>query len=156
MDPRNLLGLMKISGLQLLIVPVLLWCAPARSQSGAAVQQILAHHPVEDVNEMQELTHYKYMAELFYYSASFLIEENGAVRAATEEEIAAIDLHVYDGVRLEAMRTGVHDPVLNEHVILLPKNECEQLLLGRLSHADRDAFMAWKATLQSGSQKTHP
>ncbi len=124
-------------------------------QSEAALQRLLAHHTEEQVDLMRTEAHYRYMGELLFYAESFRIEEDGALRSATEEEIAAIDLHAYDGVRVEDQRIGVHDPVLNKHVVLLPRTEFEQLVIQRLSLADRAAYMEYRSnTLRSPSTKT--
>jgi hypothetical protein len=139
-----------------LVVALAGWYGPASCQSQAALDQLLAHHAAADVAVMQNEAHFRYEGELLFYAESFLIEENGLQRAATEAEIATIDLHAYDGVRLEGMRTGVHDPLLDKHVVLLSKLEFEQVVLGRLSHADRDAYLAYKdRVLVRPPLKTH-
>lgn len=155
-DHLNLLTLMMEYRL---IGFVLMVCAIPLSgfgQSEAALQRLLAHRTEEQVELMRVEAHYRYVGELFYYAGSFLIEESGALRSATEEEIAAIDLHAYDGVRLEEQRTGVYDHVLNKHVVLLPRTEFEQLLIERLSQADRAAYMEYRSkALHSPTTKTH-
>ncbi len=88
--------------------------------------------------------HYRYAGELLFYGASFLIEENGVERAPTEEEIAGIDLHVYDAIRMVDSRTGVHDPLIDKHVILLGREEFEHLVIVHLSEADRADYQAHK------------
>ena len=152
---HNLLNIMRIACYLML---ALFWAAPSGSalaQSPAALGQLLAHHSEAEVAQMRQQAHFRYEGELLFYAASFLIEEDGLERPATEAEIAAIDLHVYDGIRMEAQRTGAHDPLIDKHIILLGRNEFERLVLGSLDMADREAFMANKnAVLEQPASKT--
>ena len=152
---HNLLNLMRIP---CFLVLVLFWAAlsgSVRAQSPAALGQLLAHHALEDVEQMRQQAHFRYEGELLFYAASFLIEEGGLERVATEEEIATIDLHAYDGIRMEAQRTGAHDPLIDKHIILLGRNEFERLVLRELDVADREAFRAYKsALLEQPASKT--
>lgn len=93
---------------------------------------------------MRRDAHYRYEGELFFYSASFLVEEAGEERAATEEEISAIDLHAYDAIRMEGQRVGAHDPRIDKHIILLSRGEFVRLMIERLSEADRAAYLAYR------------
>lgn len=117
---------------------------PTWAQGRAALDQLIAHHSEAEVDQMRQNAHYRYEGELLFYSASFLVEENGVERAATQEEIAGIDLHAYDGIRMNDQRTGVHDPLIDEHIVLLGRGEFEHLVLDRLSQADRDDYLAYK------------
>ncbi len=152
---RNLLGLMRIPGY---FTPVLFWAALTGSslaQSPAALGQLLAHHSEEDVEQMRQQAHFRYVGEWLFYAASFLVEEDGVERAGTEAEIATIDLHAYDGIRMEAQRTGAHDPLIDKHIILLGRSEFERLVLRELDVADRAAFLAYKsAMLEQPASKT--
>lgn len=96
---------------------------------------------------MRQYAHYRYEGELLFYAASFLVEEDGVERIPTEEEIAAIDLHSYDAIRMEDQRTGVHDPLIDRHVILLSRTEFEHLVRDRLSESDRAAYLAYKEAI---------
>jgi hypothetical protein len=115
------------------------------AQSQAALDCLVAHRTAGVVEQMRVEAHHRYMGELFFYSASFMVEESGVLRQPTEEEIAAIDLHVYDGIRLDGVRIGVQDPVLNAHIVLLSRSEFEGALLESLSHEDRAAYLDAKA-----------
>lgn len=119
--------------------------SPIFSQSRAAFEQLLARHTEDEVRMMREEVHYRYVGELLYFSGSFLVEEElGELRAATETEIATIDLSMHESLRLPDERVGVHDPLINKHVVLLSRDEFEQLVLGQLSEADRAAYLAAK------------
>jgi len=129
---------------------------PAWAQGRAALDQVLAHHTEAEVDQMRRDAHYRYEGELLFYSASFLIEEGGEERAATEEEIGAIDLHAYDAIRAEDQRVGVHDPRIDEHVILLSRREFVRLMVDRLSEADRAAYSAYRGSvLVQPASKAH-
>lgn len=117
---------------------------PVRAQGRAALDQLLAHHSEAEVEQMRQDAHYRFEGELLFYSASFLVDENGEERAATQEEIADIDLHAYDGIRMQDQRTGVHDPLIDKHIVLLGRGEFEHLVLDRLEPADREAYVAYK------------
>lgn len=152
---RNLLNLMWIPCSMMLALLLAAVPGSARAQSPAAMGQLLAHHPAEEVEEMRQQARFRYEGELLFYSTSFLVEEGGSERAATEEEIATIDLHAYDGIRMEEQRTGVHDPLLNKHVILLGRSEFERLVLRSLEMVDREAFLAYKrGILEQPATKT--
>ena len=119
-------------------------CAPAWAQVRAALEQLRAHHTEAELDQMMQQGHYRYTGELLFYSSSFLVEENGVERAATEDEILGIDLHAYDGIRMVDQRTGAQDPLIDKHIILLSRNEFEALVLDRLDVADSLAYMANK------------
>jgi hypothetical protein len=141
---RNLLNLMRMPLFTMLVVLSAMALRPAYAQSPAALGQLLAHHTEDEVDQMRHNAHFRYEGELLFYAASFLVEENGEERAATEEEITAIDVHAYDGIRMDGQRTGVHDPVIDKHIVLLGRGEFERLVLQSLSEADRAAFLAYK------------
>ena len=128
----------------MLVVLLAMALGSAYAQSPAALGQLLAHHTEAEVDQMRQNVHYRYEGELLFYSSSFLVEENGEERPATEEEIAGIDLHAYDGIRMNDQRTGVHDPLIDQHVVLLGRGEFERLVLHGLNEADRAAFLANK------------
>lgn len=117
---------------------------PIWAQGNAALDQLVAHHSEAEVDHMRQNAHYRFQGELLFYAASFLIQENGELRSATEEEIAGIDLHAYDGIRMEDQRTGLDDPLIDKHVVLLARREFERLVLNHLSQADREAYLAYK------------
>ena len=143
-DMCNLLNVMRMRHLIVLVVPLSMAVRPACAQSPAALGQLVAHHTGAEVDQMRQNAHYRYAGELLFYSASFLIEEDGVERPATEEEIAGIDLHAYDGIRMNDQRTGVHDPLIDQHVVLLGRGEFERLVLHSLNEMDRAAFLAYK------------
>jgi hypothetical protein len=140
----NLLDLMRMRHFIVLVVLSGMALRPAYAQSPAALGQLVAHHTEDEVDQMRQNVHYRYEGELLFYSASFLIEEDGEERPATEAEIAGIDLHAYDGIRMNDQRTGVHDPLIDQHVVLLGRGEFERLVLLNLNEADRAAFLAYK------------
>lgn len=146
---------MRIPALTLVTLLSVMAAVPVCAQGRAALGRILAHHTEAEVDQMRQDAHYRYEGELLFYSASFLVEENGQERAATEEEVATIDLHAYDGIRMEEQRTGAHDPSIDKHIILLSRQEFVRLMVDRLSEADRAAFMAYKDAVQGrGLSKT--
>lgn len=146
---------MMIHRTMLLTALLVMASLPAWSQGSAAMDQLRAHHTAAEVDQMQQDAHYRYEGELLFYSSSFVIEDNGLERSATEEEIAGIDLHAYDGIRMQEQQTAVHDPLIDKHVVLLGRNEFEQLLLQRLSEVDGDAYRAYKqSALADPNSKT--
>ena len=138
---------MRIPRTNMLVALLVTGSASAWSQGSAALDQLLLHHSLAEVDQMRENTHYRYEGELLFYAASFLIEENGQERPATEDEISVIDLHAYDGIRMEDQRTGVHDPLLDKHVVLLARREFERLVVAGLNEVDREAYLAYKHAL---------
>lgn len=145
---------MRITRILLPLLLSVMASLPARAQGRAALDQLLAHHTEAEVDQMRRDAHYRYEGELLFYSASFLIEEGGEERAATEEEIRAIDLHAYDAIRMEGQRVGAHDPGIDKHIILLSRGEFVRLMIDRLSEADRVAYLAYRGTVlgQTGSK----
>lgn len=127
----------------------------ASGQGHSALVQLQAHHSQADLEHMEEHAHYRYVGELLFYSSSFLVEEGGVERAATEQEVLGIDLHAHDGLRMVDQRIAVHDPLIDKHIILLSRNEFGSLVLERLSPPDREAFLANKrGILEQPSSKT--
>lgn len=128
----------------------------ARSQSPAALEKLHQRHGPEVVEEMRVNTHYKYVGSLLYYSSSFLVNEHGQLRHPTEEEIAAVDLGQYDPVRSNTERVDVRDAVLGKELVLLGRDEFEQLVLTNLDDSDRAAFLAYKAAATRTIQAKQP
>ena len=135
------LGFRIMSIAQGLLVSVLLCATSAQGQMHAALSKLLEHHSTAEVEHMRQATHYRYIAELTFYSSSFLVLQDGMERAATAEEIMAIDLHQYEAVRSGEHRVVVNDPDLQATVILLSRAEFEALLLARWDRADREAYL---------------
>lgn len=115
------------------------------AQSEAAINQLRARYTAEQLTELQERSHFKYVGLLLYYSASFQVVDNGHHRAPSEAEIAQIDLHAYDALRHATNDVTVMDPQLGTPVLLFSRARFETLLLGELDATDRAHYMAQKA-----------
>ena len=139
---------MNMHRISIAVIVPLIGVVSSLAQSDAALQHLLARYSTAEIESMQTQAHHRYVGELLFFSHSFLIEENGLSRLATEEEIMAIDIHAYDGLRLEDARVGVNDPVLDEHVILLSRSEFEGLLLDRLDPQDHTAYLEYKSLVE--------
>jgi hypothetical protein len=139
----------------LLIVFLIVFPALVSAQSAAAVQKVNELFTPEQLADMQEHTHYKYVGLVLYHSSSFLVSDKAGLRSATEEEITAIDLLQYAQARRAAERVIVHDVVLDKDLVLLGRDEFEALVMDRLNEADRIAYLAYKsASLSDQESKT--
>jgi hypothetical protein len=126
---------------------IALFClmATVQAQSPAALQKLNQKFNVEQLAEMQRLTNYKYEGLLLYYSESFLVSDNGITRAATEQEISAVDIDQYRELRNEKASVAVHDAILGKELVLLSRAAFEKIVLARLSDADATAYLAYKS-----------
>lgn len=124
------------------------------AQSPAALDKLTQKYGPEQVAEIKLNTHYKYESMLLFYAASFRVTENGVDRAATEQEIALIDLDAYNSLRQEKTGVVVRDADLGKDIVLLSRFEFENLLLAQLGEVDRAAYLAYKQQAQSGASKS--
>lgn len=152
----NLLAYMGLNRLILSCFLVLVSAGAARSQSQAALEKLHQRYSPEVVEDMQVNTHYKYAGLLLYYSSSFLVNDHGQLRAATEEEIAAVDLVQYDRMRSTTDRVGVRDAPVGKELILLGRDEFEQVVMAHLNAVDHAAFLAYKAAATGNTQVKQP
>lgn len=137
-----------------LIAGLMCLFASANAQSTAALEKLQQRLDSEQITEMQRLTNYKYEGMLLFYSSSFLVVDNGQPRAATEAEIRAVDIDQYNALRTETAAVSVHDATLGKDLLLLGRDEFEQVVLGHLSDADAAAYLAYKAQSLSTQGKT--
>lgn len=152
----NLLACMGLERILLFFVLAFLSSSGALSQSQAALDKLHQRYAPEVVEEIRVNTHYKYAGLLLYYSSSFLVNEHGELRAATEEEIAAVDLRQYDRVRSTTERVAVRDAAVGKELILLGRDEFEQVVLSNLNAVDHAAFLAYKAAANQNAQVKQP
>lgn len=139
---------------QLLIVLVFLAGQAASAQHHAALQRLQQRYTQEQIAELRLHAHYKYAGLLLFYSASFLVEHDGAFIAPNEHEILAVDLHAYDAARTHDADVVVDDAQLGRRVKLLSRRAFEDLVLQGLSPEDRAAYLAYKeAALAPGHAK---
>ena len=124
-----------------------------RAQSQAALQKMLDRYTLEQVELMYDRTHYRYVSAILYYSRSFEVFDDGAYRAATEEEIAAVDIMQYDSLRTEKQSVVVHDATLDKDLKLLCQGEFEILVWETLNEEDRAAFVAYKKVATGSAKK---
>lgn len=119
------------------------------AQSQAAVEKLGALFTAEQLADMQEHTHYKYVGLLLYHSSSFLVSDKAGLRAATEDEVASVDLLQYAEARRVNERVTVHDATTGKDLVLLGRDEFEALMFDRLNETDRAAYLAYKAAAQN-------
>lgn len=132
---------------KVILLCVLLWMAvcTASAQSPAALARLEQRYSVEQLADMAQNAHYKYIGLQLFYSSSFLVVENGSARAATEAEIAAIDLDQYQHLRQEETNVRVLDTEIGKEILLLSRAEFEGMVLGQYDAHDRAAYLAYKA-----------
>ena len=138
-----------------LLVALLCFCGIAQAQSAAALAKLNSRYNFEQLAEMQQNTRYKYEGLLLFYSASFLVLENGQARPATELEIAALDIDQYNGLRNQKTSVSVHDASIGKDLQLLSRDEFEKVVLAHLSESDAAAYLAYKAAALSTQGKTN-
>lgn len=126
---------------------LLLWMVvgTASAQSPAALARLEQRYGAEQLADMAQNAHYKYVGLQLFYSSSFLVVENGSPRAASEAEIATMDLDQYHHLRQEG--SSVHVPVteIGKEIVLLSRAEFEAVVLGHYDARDREAYLAYKA-----------
>ena len=110
----------------------------------------------DQLNELRENTQYKYVGLLLFYDSSFQVLENGTYRAATENEVALTDLHLYDGMRRPNENILVDDAQLGKAILLLGREQFRSVVLDRLDDADRTAFMAYEAAARNDPEQKLP
>ena len=125
---RNLLTHMRLH-LTLLVLFLFSLGVVASAQSQAALDKLAQHYSPAQVEDMIVRTHYKYEALLLFYSASFLVFDDGEFRAANESEIAGVDINHYDGLRMISENVSVQDPDIGRTLLLLSRNAFEPLSL---------------------------
>lgn len=142
--------------LKSVVLVLALVASQAVAQSPAAVQQVHARFSQEQIDDMLQRTPYKYHGLVLFYSASFLVMEDGSLRPPSEEEIAVIDLHQHDAIRRVGERVRVLDPVLGQGIVLLGRDEFEQVVLSNLSEPDRAAYLSYKAAALRDQEAKQP
>lgn len=155
MGPPNLLIVMG-RRFFLLIALLVFFQALVSAQSAAAVHRVNMQFTVDQLADLQQNGHYKYSGLVLFYSSSFLVSDQGALRAATEEEITVIDLHQYDGVRRVEERVYVHDAQTDLDLVLLSREEFEQVVLEQLSESDRTDYLNYKAAALRDQEMKQP
>ena len=125
-----------------------------RAQSPAALAKLTQKYGPEQVAEIKQHTHYKYESMLLFYAASFMVVDNGANRAGTEQEIESIDLDAYHTLRQENSNVSVHDAGLGKDIVLLSRYEFEKVVLAQLTEVDKAAYLAYKAQATTGISKS--
>lgn len=138
----NLLTIMALKRSILVLASVLGVVTVSSAQSQAALDRILQRYTPEQVQELQDRAHYRYVGLLVFYAESFMVKEDGVFRTPTEAEIASVDLDQYNGARAEVEDVVVFDSVLGVDILLRSRVHLEQLLLSRLDADDRAAYHA--------------
>ena len=152
----NLLSLMGSLRLITFLFTILFSVSAALAQSAAALQKLELRYGTERVEEMRVNAHYRYAGMLVYYSSSFLVNDSGQLRAATEEEIALIDLPRYDALRSVTARVTVHDADLQKDLVLLGRDELEQVMMQHLNAEDAAAYLEYKSVALRNAQLKQP
>ncbi len=156
LEGPKLLGIMVSLRLLPFLFGILLAATSAIAQSAAALQKLESRYGPEQVEEMRVDAHYRYMGMLVYYSSSFLVNDGGQLRAATEEEITKVDLPHYDALRSVTGRVTVQDEDLRKEIVLLGRDELEQVMLQQLNAEDAAAYLAYKTTSLRDVQQKQP
>ena len=126
------------------------------AQGPAALEKLHMRYSEDQLNELRENTQYKYVGLLLFYDSSFQVLENGTYRAATENEVALTDLHLYDGMRRPNENILVDDAQLGKAILLLGREQFRSVVLDRLDDADRTAFMAYEAAARNDPEQKLP
>ena len=126
---------------------LLLWMAvgTASAQSPAALARLEQRYNPEQLADLAQNAHYKYVGLQLFYSSSWLVVENGSPRAATEAEIAAINLDQYGHLRQEESPVHVPETEIGKEIVLLSRAEFEAVVMGQYDARDRAAYLAYKA-----------
>ncbi|MBL0126563.1 MAG: hypothetical protein IPP83_03700 [Flavobacteriales bacterium] len=135
---------------------VLVLVVVGHAQGPAALEKLRERYTEDQLNELRENTHYKYVGLLLFYDSSFKVLENGTYRAATENEIALVDLHQYDGMRRPNENILVDDAQLGKGILLLGRAQFRSVVLARSDAADRAAFLAYEAAAQKNPELKLP
>jgi hypothetical protein len=128
-----------------LLVFVCMAALGIKAQSQAALDKLHQRYTAEQLEDMRLHAHHKYQGLQHYYAASFLVIDNGQPRAATEAEVAAIDIDQYRALRQEKNNVEVHDAMIGKDVVLLSRDAFERVVLDRLDEQDRRDYLAYKA-----------
>jgi hypothetical protein len=123
------------------------------AQSVAAEQKLAAKYDAAQLEDIQTHTHYKYVGLLLFYAESFLVEENDHPRPATEAEIQAVDLDAYNPLRQVDANVVVKDQATGLKLVLLSRDNFEQLYRAKLNDADLLAYEQYKASVLSTATK---
>ena len=130
---------------------MLLW-VQIHGQS-AAEQKISAKYSSDQIADIQTHTPYKYQGLLLFYTDSWLVSDQGQLRAPNDQEILAIDLDQYTPQRSETSRVTVQDATLGTEIVLLGRQEFEATYLTRLNPTDKQAYLAYKSLFTTAAQK---
>ena len=144
---------MSIAKRHLLLWALVGWASMAHAQSQAALDKMVARYGMANVQDMFLNGHYKYEGMLLFYSASFLVADSGGYRAASEAEIAAVDLDQYNGYRTETESVVIQEDDIGRELLLLSRQAFEQLLLAQLNDTDRTAYLAYMMSGKGQKQK---
>jgi|NOAtaT_7_FD_contig_71_572556_length_502_multi_2_in_0_out_0_1 hypothetical protein len=129
------------------------WCAKGHAQN-AAIEKIANKLTEAQFVDLQSNTPYKYQGMLMFYSDSWFISEQGVLRAPTEQEIRTVDIDRFTAARLQDQRTTVYDDLSGLTMVLMGKDEFEQLYMGRLNPTDLQAYLAYKSSLENTHLKS--
>jgi hypothetical protein len=129
------------------------WCTKGHAQN-AAIEKIASKLTASQFADLQNNTPYKYQGMLMFYTDSWFISEQGVLRNPTEQEIRTIDIDRFTPARLQDQRTTVSDNQSGLTLVLMGKDEFEQLYMGRLSSTDLQAYLAYKSSLENTHLKS--
>lgn len=137
----------------MLLFAVVIGFSRLNAQSDAALQKVNSRYSPEQVADMQSHTSYKFQGLLLFYSHSWLVDHQGQLLAPSESEILAVDIDQFNPLRSENSRISIHDDATGMDLVLLGRQEFEELYLAKLNAADKAAYLAQKAIFTNQSTK---
>lgn len=133
----------------LMITMLWLNLGTAQAQSPAAIAYLEKLYTTEQIQEMRNEDPAKYHSMVWYLAHSFLIDDQGVIRTATETEIAALQIKTFDYLRMADQRVTTQDPTTGLTLILFGADECFERLQGVLPNDQwqtlHDQYMRNKA-----------
>ena len=138
----------------ILLLPLAL---SANAQGGAALDKLQVRFTPDQIEDMRQHSHHKYVGLLLYYGRSFQVQDGPLFRDPTEAEILGVDLHAHDALRSQSADVLVEDQVINRRLLLFSRDRFEALVIDHLSESDRQAYLAYRAaSLATGSKTPAP
>jgi hypothetical protein len=140
-----------------IVLPLVLLSVVALAQD-AALQKLQSRYTAAQIDDLRQNGHFKYEGLLLFYGRSFKVQEGLEFREPTEQEILAVNLHFHDTQRAQAEDVLVEDPAIGRRLLLFSRDRFEALVLNSLSEADRQAYLAYKASMSwpSSAKNTAP
>lgn len=131
---------------RLVLLPLVLISVVALAQD-AALLKMRSRYTADQIDDLRQNGHFKYEGLLLFYGRSFKVQEGLEFREPTDQEILAVNLHFHDAQRAQAEDVLVEDPAIGRRLLLFSRDRFEALVLNSLSEPDRQAYLAYKASM---------